>query len=144
VGAGRGRWRLPRTVRRAVTRHAREAAPAECCGLLVGRGRAIARAVPTRNRATGLSRFEVDPHDHIAIRRALRATPSLQIVGVYHSHPAGPAHPSAADVEGAHYPEWVHLIASRTGRRWEVRAFRIRDGRATPVATTERRATLGR
>ena len=48
-----------------IVAHAREAAPAECCGLLLGRLEQIVEAARTRNIAVRPTRFEIDPQDHI-------------------------------------------------------------------------------
>src|SRR4051812_32287507 len=81
----------------AIVAHAREAAPAECCGLLLGSPASIVEAARTRNIATdSTSRFLIDPKDHIDGRREARRR-SLEVVGFYHSHPRSPAVPSARD-----------------------------------------------
>ena len=56
----------------AIIAHAKEAAPAECCGLLVGRARDIRQAVRARNLASGLNRFLIDPKDHLDAAREAR------------------------------------------------------------------------
>lgn len=119
---------------RAVVLHARRARPREACGLLVGAGARVAFAVPIRNLARGRTRYRLDPAEHIALRRVLRAvTPAAQILGVYHSHPRGAAQPSDTDVAEALYPDWVHLIVGLAGRTPVVRAFRITRGRVRRV-----------
>jgi proteasome lid subunit RPN8/RPN11 len=76
------------------------AAPAECCGLLLG-GETIERAVPTANVAADpLRHFEIDPQALISAHRAARAG-GLQVLGYYHSHPSGHPVPSATDCEHA-------------------------------------------
>ena len=116
---------LPRAVRRDVLLHAQRAKPFECCGLLVGRGRHVAFAVPTRNVARSpRTRYQVDPAAHLALQRVVRAfVPPAEILGVYHSHPAGPARPSATDEAEAFYPGWIHLIAGFQGGRPRLRGF---------------------
>lgn len=75
---------------------ARDSAPDECCGLLLGR-EAIEEALPAPNvAAEPRHRFEIDPQTLIDAHRAARAG-GLQVIGYYHSHPAGPARPSATD-----------------------------------------------
>ena len=84
-----------------------------------------------RNVAAGTTRYEIDPADHIALRRALRGfEPALLILGVYHSHPAGDAVPSASDLREAAYPDWMYMIVGLGRARAVIRAFRIRAGRA--------------
>ena len=113
--------------------HARSEAPKECCGFLVGRDRRVDLAIPLTNVAPRpRTAFRVDPAEHIAVRRILRrAAPGVQILGVYHSHPAGPASPSPSDLAEAHYPDWIFAIVGRSGG--SVRAFQIRLGVAQPV-----------
>jgi proteasome lid subunit RPN8/RPN11 len=125
---------LPRAVRRAIITHARQSLPVECCGLLVGRGRHVSGALPIDNRARSAVRYELDPRAHIDARRVLRQLmPPLEILGVYHSHPAGSARPSASDIDEAAYGEWVYLIVGLKGGRASLAAFRINTGRARPV-----------
>lgn len=125
---------LPAVVRRAIVAHARREAPRECCGLLVGVGRRVRFAVPMVNRAASEVRYRVDDRAHLDLRRVLRGfAPPLGIVGVYHSHPASRAVPSATDVAEAYYPEWVHVIVSLAGARPRLAAFRIAHGRVVRV-----------
>jgi proteasome lid subunit RPN8/RPN11 len=136
AGAGWGGTSLvlPQDVRRGVIAHARRAAPRECCGLLIGRGRHVSGALAVRNLAPGTMRYEIDPRAHIDARRVLRQiVPPLEILGVYHSHPAGRARPSTTDIAEALYPDWVYLIVGLGGARVQVAAFAIRRGRALPV-----------
>lgn len=127
--------RLPLAVRRAVIAHARRDQPREGCGLLVGRGREVIAAVPSRNLAESPVRFELDPRLHIDTRRLLRQmTPALEIVGVYHSHPDGPPRPSPSDIAEAAYDDWAYVIVGLDGRRATLAAYRIRKGRVTPLA----------
>jgi len=116
---------MPGAVRQAMVQHARAEAPHECCGLLVGRGRRVDVAIPLTNvdprPRTG---FRIDPAEHIAVRRILRrAVPGRDIVGVYHSHPRGPAVPSPRDIADCHYPDWIFVIVGRDGR--SVRAYQL-------------------
>jgi proteasome lid subunit RPN8/RPN11 len=114
----------------AIIAHARRDAPHECCGLLVGSQDRVDDCVPTTNvAATPLTRYEVAPIEHIRLNRQLRGS-GREVVGVYHSHPRGPATPSISDVEEAFYPDFVFLIVSLADpQSVEVRAFEIRDAR---------------
>ena len=137
----RRRATLPLAVRRAIVAHARRDVPNECCGFLVGRGSRVMFSLPVANiDSKPRTGFTVDPAGHIAIRRLLRAfAPALQIVGVYHSHPAGPPAPSARDIADSHYPDWIYVIVGAKGSR--VRAFRIRHQTVTPVPLSSGRAS---
>jgi proteasome lid subunit RPN8/RPN11 len=125
------RFVLPRAVREAIVDHARHDQPLECCGLLLGRGTQILAAVPMRNLLASATRFRIDDQFHIALRRAIRgAVPPVELMGAYHSHPAGPARPSPTDVAEAHYAEWVHIIVGLAGGRARLRGFSLMADRS--------------
>lgn len=85
------------------------AAPDECCGLLLGRD-AIDEARPAANVAPDPRRhFEIDPQALVDAHRAARAG-GPQVFGYYHSHPTGPAEPSATD----------RAMAAGDGRVWAI------------------------
>ena len=88
---------------------ARASAPEECCGLLLG-PEAVEEARPAANMAPDPRRhFEIDPQALIDAHRAARAG-GPPVIGYYHSHPAGPAAPSATD----------RAMASGDGRVWAI------------------------
>jgi proteasome lid subunit RPN8/RPN11 len=118
-----------------VRAHAQAEAPAECCGLLIGRGTAIDEAVPARNLADSPTRFLVDPQDHISVLRAARGR-GFDVVGFFHSHPHSAAWPSPTDVAESAYPDAVHLIVDSEG---QARLFRIDGGSVIelPFVATE-------
>ncbi len=125
--------RLTADVARRLIADARAAAPRECCGLLVGTGDLIDECVATANLDPDPSRFLVDPAAHINLNRQLRGS-SRAVVGVYHSHPRGPARPSPSDVAEAHYPEFVHVIVSALDRPApELAGYRIIRGIVTTL-----------
>lgn len=127
--------RIPAAVRRAMVAHARRERPNECCGLLLGAGRAVQYALPVTNVMASPTRYRVSNAAHIECRRLLRAfSPALSIVGVYHSHPAGAAEPSPRDLAEAMYPEWLYAIVGLGEKPPSLRVFRIRHGRAQKVS----------
>ena len=118
---------IARTALLAVVSHARATAPSECCGLLLGRDGEIVEAVETANVADDhLSRFMIDPGNHIEGRREARRR-GLDVAGFYHSHPRSAARPSAADQAEASYPDHIYLIVSLAHEPPEVGLFRL-DG----------------
>jgi proteasome lid subunit RPN8/RPN11 len=79
---------------------ARRSASEECCGLLLG-SEAIEEARPADNvSADPRRRFEIDPQALVDAHRAARSGGPC-VLGYYHSHPSGPAEPSATDRAGA-------------------------------------------
>jgi desampylase len=114
--------------------HAREAAPDECCGLLLGRDDEIVEAARARNiAAEPRSRFLIDPRDHIDIRRAARGR-GLEVIGFYHSHPGSAATPSARDVAEFTYPGYLYAIVSLAAQPAEIQLFRLDEGNFRPMS----------
>jgi proteasome lid subunit RPN8/RPN11 len=77
--------------------HAAAAHPYEACGLLLGFGEGVERATLCANvHETPATHFEIDPQALIDAHRAARGG-GLQVLGYWHSHPAGPPEPSVTD-----------------------------------------------
>jgi proteasome lid subunit RPN8/RPN11 len=128
---------LSRQAHDDIVAHARETAPAECCGLLVGIGETIADAVRTKNVDVNPNRFEIDAGDHIRARRAARAC-GREVLGFYHSHPHSDATPSSSDRAEAYYPDHLYLIVGLRGEPAEVRLYRLEaDGFAEVLWSLE-------
>lgn len=106
----------------------------ECCGLLAGRGGVITHAFPAENVAANpATGYEIAPKEVFEMMREFR-TARLEFLGIYHSHPKGDNAPSARDIEQAYYSEESYFIISpQPGAPKPVRAFSIRDGRATEL-----------
>ena len=116
---------ITRSALAAMLDAAARAAPREACGLLLGAGTRIHTAQPADNvHPDPLTRFEIDPAALLGAHRSAR-TGGPEILGYYHSHPAGHPVPSATDCEHA----------SGDGRVWaiiadgEIRLWRDAGGR---------------
>lgn len=118
--------------------HARDEAPRECCGLLIGTGDVVARTVRATNIEPASARYLIDPTDHFNAIRAARAE-GLEVIGAYHSHVASPATPSPTDIaEASGDPGFCYLIVSLSDE--EVRAYRFEDGRTIQLPLRNRPA----
>ncbi|HXZ12591.1 MAG TPA: M67 family metallopeptidase [Candidatus Sulfotelmatobacter sp.] len=108
---------------------ARDDRQQECCGLLGGRDGMISRTFPAQNVARDPAKsYEISPKQLFPFMREIRAA-GLQLLGIYHSHPAGPNEPSPRDIEQAFYPDAAYFILSPDPKAAKpVRAFSIRDG----------------
>jgi desampylase len=119
---------LPEDLRNRILREAAKAHPSECCGLLEGLrdadGFRITALHSARNLAVSPDRFELDPQDHFAAHKSARAG-GHSLIGCYHSHPSGPAEPSATDRAGAGEENFLWLIA---GSGSQLNAFVHADG----------------
>lgn len=89
-----------------------QALPTECCGLLFGEGGRVSTMELTANVAKNPTRhFEIDPTRLIAAMRAMRDG-GAEIIGYFHSHPEGGAHPSDCDARSAQADGRYWLIVS--------------------------------
>jgi len=123
-----------------VIEHAKAAYPTEACGLIAGprsapgaRGGEGRRFIPMANVAQNAAEFEMDPGDLIKILRDLRNA-GEELAAIYHSHPHGPTHLSAMDIQRAYYPEAAHLIVGLAElENPQVAAFRIVNGEVLEI-----------
>jgi proteasome lid subunit RPN8/RPN11 len=125
-------WLTPEQAR-SILDHVRADAPNEACGLLLGGGGAVTEILRARNEdpapRTG---FVVSPNDlFAALNRAEQG--NLELVGVYHSHPAGHAIPSERDIREAYYPDAAQLIVGLAAEEPEFAAWRIDNGRVSRI-----------
>src|SRR5690606_13233814 len=104
----------------------------DLCGILLGTGNSIDRAVPTANVAEDRRRrFEIDPQALIDAHRHARAG-GPQVLGYYHSHPDGPAAPSAVDAALAAGDGMIWAIIGET----DVTFWRDEEPGFVPLSTT--------
>jgi len=106
----------------------------ECCGLLAGRRATVTHIFPARNAAhsPGTS-YEIAPAELFGLMREIRAS-GLEMLGIYHSHPASENRPSARDIERAYYPGVAYFIISpRPEARTPIRAFSLCEGCAAEL-----------
>lgn len=106
---------------------AREAEPAECCGLIGGTQEGHAKSIYSlRNVAANRNvSYEAAPEDLFVAQRQMREHRE-ELLGIYHSHPrsAEPT-PSETDVRLAYYPQAIYFIIGLAGPEPVLRAFRI-------------------
>ena len=115
---------------------AAKAAPAECCGVLLGRDGMVEQATAAANVAEDtLRHFEIDPQALIDAYRKARAG-GLPVLGYYHSHPNGHPVPSATDCQhaGNGGAVWA-IIAGGAVQFWREKqggfdplSYRVTDG----------------
>jgi len=105
--------------------------PLEACGLLAGNNDRVEKVLLVRNQAQSPARFVMDPYEQLQAFEWIDSS-GLELLGIFHSHPAGPETASVTDIAEAAY-EVVHLIWSRNGNDWRARGFWIMNGRAAEV-----------
>ena len=136
TSSGRTEVNILKDVFAALLWEAANAAPNEACGLLLGDGRYITQILPASNVAAEPEcNFEIDPRVLIDAHCAAREG-GRQVVGYYHSHPAGVARPSATDREMAAHDGRVWAVVAGgevrfwldAANRFEPLSYRLVDG----------------
>jgi len=106
-----------------VISHCRRELPHEACGILGGRDGRVESVHPVQSTPPGRTRFAMDPAAQLCAMDNIQREGRV-MVGIYHSHPEGPAVPSRVDLEQAcwpgttspNYPEAVQVIVSLQDR----------------------------
>ena len=128
------RLTLPRELINRLLTAAQAEPEREVCGL-VGERDGRYRYYPVTNVAGEPGRlFQMDPRGQIDAMRAMRERGET-LFAIFHSHPHGPARPSATDLTEAAYPEALYLIASLgTTGVLELAGYRLATGQARAVS----------
>ena len=95
----------------AITDHALEDNPDECCGILATLSGEVRRHYRIRNADRSPYRFSFDTIDHLRASNEIDDN-GWEIGIIYHSHTHSPAYPSATDVRLVTYPDAYYLIVS--------------------------------
>lgn len=110
--------------------------PYEVCGLVGGWQDVASHILPIRNIAlTPRTRYLLDPAAFVTAYTQIERSDG-ELIGIYHSHPAGAPTPSATDLAEATWPEVVYLIVGFVEDRPQMAAWLLRHGKATPVTLT--------
>ena len=112
-------------------RHVTEQAPLEACGLLAGKNDSVEAVLRVRNAAQSPVKFRMDPQEQYNAFMRIEAE-GLDLIGIYHSHPAGPETASPTDIAEAAY-DVAHLIWFHAGETWDARGFWIEGKTVTEL-----------
>lgn len=123
---------IPRAHLERMRAHVASLAPLEACGLLAGRGGRVQAVLPVTNKAGSSTRFVMDPIEQLRAFDWIEAR-GLELLAIFHSHPAGPEMPSGTDIEEAAY-QVVQVIWSRPDGTWSPRLYRIEDRQVRQVS----------
>ena len=98
--------------------------PEEACGLIAGKGGQALEIIQVTNTLHSPTRFRMEPVEQLQALLLIDDN-QWELIGIYHSHPNGPPHPSETDIAESYYPEAVHLIWWRQAGNWHCRGFVI-------------------
>jgi proteasome lid subunit RPN8/RPN11 len=99
---------------------AKQSLPNESCAFLLGKGEdevTVADILPMRNADDSMVSFNIEPKE-ILQAYDLAEKKKLQIVGIYHSHPARPS-PSTTDIKFMEINPVTWLIYSTRDERFK-------------------------
>jgi proteasome lid subunit RPN8/RPN11 len=106
--------------------HVQANAPLEACGLLAGKDARVEKVIEVRNQARSAVRYAMDPVEQWNAFQWIDSH-GLDLVGIFHSHPNGPAVPSPTDIAEAAYAV-VHVILVHTEGTWHGSGFWLENG----------------
>jgi proteasome lid subunit RPN8/RPN11 len=116
--------------------------PNEACGVMLGEAGNVTEVVTAGNERTdsARNRYLIDPLAYMKIERDADKR-SLQVLGIYHSHPDVAARPSQFDLDHA-WPNLSYLIVSVCkGKSVETNSWLLREDRSQfdqePLETAE-------
>ena len=123
---------MPMPIYERMIGQAREGFPLEVCGILGGKGNIVSAIYPMTNTDTSRDHFMMDPREQFSVVKTLRSQ-ELEMLAVYHSHPATPARLSDEDIRLALTPDISYVIVSLADpSALEISSFKISGGRVAP------------
>jgi proteasome lid subunit RPN8/RPN11 len=106
-------------------------APLEACGLLAGLNSKVESVLEVKNQAQSAVQFIMEPLEQLKAFEWIESN-NLELVGIFHSHPAGPGTVSPTDIAEASYAV-VHVILTHVDGFWHARGFWIESGTFSEV-----------
>jgi len=123
---------MARSIYERIIGRAREGFPFEVCGILGGKGNIVSAIYPMTNTDVSREHFMMDPREQFSVVKALRLQ-ELEMLAVYHSHPATPARISDEDLRLALTPDISYVIVSLADpSALEIRSLKISGERFDP------------
>ena len=131
---------MPQAIFDRMLAQAKQAVPLEACGILAGRlpsgdegGGCVEKFYEMTNADKSAVHFTMVPEEQFKVARDIRAC-GLEMMAVYHSHPATPARFSQEDMRLAVTPGVMYMILSLAEASAPVlKAFSVEDGAANEV-----------
>lgn len=120
---------LKEEFKQAIIKQCLEEFPNEACGILAGKNNTVEKLYLMTNIDKSPQSYIMDPKEQLKVQKEMRAL-GLEMVGIYHSHTASQARPSARDIEEVFYPDAFYLIVSlKDKNNPQIRAFKIAEGK---------------
>ncbi|MBM4426991.1 MAG: M67 family metallopeptidase [Chloroflexi bacterium] len=107
-------------------------APLEACGLLAGKNSQVEKIFFVQNQAQSPVRYVMDPIDQLHAFEWIESN-DMDLLGIFHSHPAGPETVSPTDIAEAAYAV-TYVILACVDSEWRTRGFWIENGEFREVS----------
>lgn len=105
--------------------HVDSHAPLEACGLLAGQDSKVKAVLEVTNQAQSPVRYVMEPIEQLKAFDWIESN-GLELIGIFHSHPAGPETVSPTDIAESAY-DVAQIILSRMDGAWKARGFWIEN-----------------
>ena len=112
--------------------HCQQEAPYEACGLLSGIKEKNEKLREMRNIERTTTTFAMDVKQMSQVFKSMKHRKE-EWTGIYHSHPTAPPIPSRNDIVNFDYPEVAYFIVSLTYGKPNVKCYRIKNNKVTPL-----------
>lgn len=117
-------FKVPIDIFEAICIHAQHSLPEEACGLIAGLLNRAEKFVAVTNVLHSPTAYQMDAREQITAFQQIESA-GLELIGIVHSHPNGPARPSLTDIKMVAYTEVANFILSRVNGQWNLHAFSI-------------------
>ncbi len=114
--------RIPEAILAVIRKLAEENPHIETCGYLAGNGEEVKEIFPMTNMDQSPEHFTFVPEEQFSVLDKAGEA-GLELIGVYHSHPASPARMSVEDIRLAYDTSVFYLVYSLLTK--ELKAFRV-------------------
>ena len=125
---------IPQSIIDQLIDQARQDAPNESCGYLLGSDGVVTENYWMENIDHSPEHFSFAPRDQFAALRYARQK-GLKILANWHSHPASPSRPSQEDLRLANDPTIRYAILSLLDGRPSLNSFKILNGEVVDKET---------
>ena len=117
---------IPEPIVKNIIQHADDERPLEACGYLAGTGNEVKDIYSMTNIEQSPEHYSFDPEEQFAAMKEAQAQ-ELDLMAVYHTHPATTPRMSAEDVRLAYDTSIYYVIYSL--QTDEVKAFKVNSNK---------------
>lgn len=115
-----------------IMEQAKKGRPKEVCGIIAGKEGTVKKIYEMANVSeTPETFYFMDSQEQFKVLKDMRNS-GIEMLGIYHSHPASRAYPSEEDCRMCFYPDAFYMIISlKNFDRPEIGAFKVNGNKIT-------------